>query len=275
MLRYPCCIGTTGVNETGLGGWRCGRAIAALLAGALLLAGCGEQRGGDTGAKRVIVSAAASLSEALASCQQKIGGVEPKLSFAGSDELAAQIRQGVKPDVYLAANTKLPAALRSEGLLGDPIEFATNELVLAIPADSRIDAIDDLTRSGTTIVLGTKEVPFGSYTRTVLSRLPERQRRALLDNVRSEEPDVKSAVGKLLQGAADASFTYNTDVTATGGRLKAIRLPGTLRPVVAYGGGVVDRASDPQAAKTYLDDVTDGACQQALRDAGFGPPPAS
>lgn len=257
-----------------MGRWTGGR-VAALLAGALVLAACGEESDGGTGAKRVIVSAAASLTEALTSCQGKVGGVEPKLSFAGSDELAAQIRQGVNPDVYLAANTKLPAALHSEGLLGDPVEFATNELVLAVPDDSRIDAIDDLTKSRTTIVLGTKEVPFGSYTRTVLSRLPDKQSKALLDNVRSEEPDVKSAVGKLLQGAADASFTYNTDVTATGGKLKAIKLPAKLQPVVAYGGGVVDGASDPQAAKTYLDDITKGACRQALRDAGFGSPPAA
>ena len=60
-----------------------------------------------------------------------------RLSFAGSDELAAQIHQGVKPDVYAAANTKLPDALHEEGLLEQPVEFATNEFVLAVPKDSR------------------------------------------------------------------------------------------------------------------------------------------
>ena len=68
-----------------------------------------------------------------------------RLSFAGSDELAAQIRQGVKPDVYAAANTKLPDALYDEGLLEQPVEFATNTFVLAVPKDSEIDSIDDLT----------------------------------------------------------------------------------------------------------------------------------
>ncbi len=253
------------------------KAGAASLLGALAISGCGgndDQSAGGEAKTRVIVSAAASLTEALTSCQREIDGVDPKLSFAGSDELAAQIRQGVKPDVYLAANTKLPAELAREGLVGDPIEFASNELVVAVPADSEIDAIDDLTKRDTTIVLGTKEVPFGSYARTVLSRLPGRQSTAILDNVRSEEPDVKSAVGKLLQGAADATFTYNTDVTAAGGKLKAVKLPDDLQPIVAYGGAVVDGASQPQAAMSYLDSVTSGACERALRDAGFGPPPA-
>ena len=37
-----------------------------------------------------------------------------------SDELAAQIRQGVRPDVYAAANTTLPDQLHQEGRVGQP-----------------------------------------------------------------------------------------------------------------------------------------------------------
>ena len=58
-----------------------------------------------------------------------------RLQFAGSDELAAQIRQGVPVDVFAAANTKLPDALAAEGKLEEPVEFASNQLVLAVPAD--------------------------------------------------------------------------------------------------------------------------------------------
>ena len=69
------------------------------------------------------------MTEALTTCSQDFSGADVRLSFAGSDELAAQIRQGVKPDVYAAANTKLPEELNKEGLLSKPVEFATNELV--------------------------------------------------------------------------------------------------------------------------------------------------
>ena len=53
-----------------------------------------------------------------------------RFSFAGSDELAAQIRQGVKPDVFAAANTKLPDALYDGGRGGEARSiFAGNRLV--------------------------------------------------------------------------------------------------------------------------------------------------
>ena len=95
-----------------------------------------------------------------------------RLSFAGSDELAAQIRQGVKPDVYAAANTALPEELHADGLLSEPVEFATNELVIAIPAGSTSARLADLRREGTKVAIGSESVPIGSYTRELLARLP-------------------------------------------------------------------------------------------------------
>jgi molybdate transport system substrate-binding protein len=245
---------------------------------ACLAAGCGgggdagtQAGGGGDGAQTVVVSAASSLTEALTACQHAVPGVRPRMSFAGSDELAAQIRQGVKPDVYLAANTKLPDQLAQEGRLATPVQFATNTLALAVPADSRITSLDDVAKHGVTLVIGSASVPIGSYTRDVLGRLGPDEAKAILANVRSNEPDVKGIVGKLTQGAADAGFVYNTDVTATKGRLKAIGLAADLQPGVANGGGVVKGAPHPDAARAYLDSVTSGACAQALRDAGFGP----
>jgi molybdate transport system substrate-binding protein len=255
--------------------WTC---LLAALAVACLVAGCGgddatTQAGqGGGGSETVVVSAAASLTESLTACRDAVPGVRPRMSFAGSDELAAQIRQGVKPDVYLAANTKLPDQLAQEGRLGTPVRFATNTLVLAVPAGSRITSLDDVAKQGVTLVIGSASVPIGSYTREVLARLGAAEAKAVLANVRSDEPDVKGIIGKLTQGAADAGFVYNTDVTAARGRLKAIDLAAGLQPSVAYGGGVVQGAPHPDAARAYLESVTSGACAKALRDAGFGPP---
>jgi molybdate transport system substrate-binding protein len=216
------------------------------------------------------------MTEALEKCAPEFGDAESadvRLSFAGSDELAAQIRQGAKVDAYAAANTRIPDELYGDGLLDKPVEFATNEFVLAVPKDSEIDSIDDLTEEGTTIVLGSESVPIGSYTRETLAKLPLAQEKALLANVRSNEPDVKGIVGKLTQGAADAGFVYVTDVNATNDELKAIKLPAELEPHVTYGAGVVKKAEQPDFAQRFVDGLTDGDCATALSHAGFGAAP--
>ncbi|HEX6014070.1 MAG TPA: substrate-binding domain-containing protein, partial [Geminicoccaceae bacterium] len=104
-----------------------------------LLVGCG----GDD--PRLVVSAASSMTGALTACSRDFDGADVRLSFAGSDELAAQIRQGARVDVFAAANTRLPDDLAADELLDKPVEFATNQFVLAVPSDSEIDSIDDLT----------------------------------------------------------------------------------------------------------------------------------
>jgi molybdate transport system substrate-binding protein len=253
--------------------------LVGVLACAALAAGCGDDdSGGGTSDSptRLVVSAASSMTEPLEKCAPEFGDAENadvKLSFAGSDELAAQIRQGAPVDVYAAANTKLPDELHSDGVLEQPVEFATNTFVLAVPKGSEIDSVDDLTKKGTTVVIGSESVPIGSYTRETLAKLPPAQEKAILANVRSNEPDVKGIVGKLTQGAADAGFVYVTDVNATGGELTAIDLPSDLEPQVSYGAGVVTKAKQPELAQKFVDGLTDGACADALSAAGFGPAP--
>jgi molybdate transport system substrate-binding protein len=246
--------------------------LLALLAAALLLvASCG----GDSSSKPTLtVSAASSLKEALTSCAAKDPDATVRLSFGGSDELAAQIRQGVKPDVFAAANTKLPDALFAEGRVEKPVAFASNELVLAVPADSaEVHSLADLGDDGVAIAIGSESVPVGSYTRDVLSRLPPAQEKAILANVGSDEPDVKGIIGKLTQGAVDAGFVYVTDVNATDGAVRAVKLAPALQPKVTYEAAAVKGAKQPEAAQQYLDGLREGPCAGALRAAGFGAPP--
>jgi molybdate transport system substrate-binding protein len=250
--------------------------VVAMAASVALASGCGynDGGGGSAASTRLVVSAASSMKEALTECGPQFGEAEVadvRLSFAGSDELAAQIRQGANVDVYAAANTKLPDALNDEGLLGTPVEFATNEFVLAVPKDSDIASIEDLIEPGRQVVIGSESVPIGTYTRETLAKLPPAQEKAILANVVSEEPDVKGIVGKLTQGAGDAGFVYVTDVNATDGELNAIELSADLEPQVKYGAGVVSKSEQPELAQRFVDGLTEGECADALQAAGFGP----
>jgi molybdate transport system substrate-binding protein len=254
------------------------RALAASLLLALGAIGCGgdddESDATASGDERLIVSAAASLEPAFTAYAEE-AGIDAKQSFAGSDDLAAQIRQGIRPDVYAAANTSLPDELHADGLVAEPVVFASNELVIAVPADSGlpIETIQDLAEPGVTLAIGDEGVPVGDYTREVLAGLSAAQADAILANVRSNEPDVGGIVGKLTQGAVDAGFVYTTDVVATGGELEAIELPPKLEPEVAYGAAVVDGAENLAGAEQFIDGLLEGSGAEALEAAGFGPPP--
>ena len=257
--------------------------LAVLLAAALgtSVSGCGSDDDSTASSttstagqsREVIVSAATSLKKALTSYGDRFDGGTVRLSFAGSDELAAQIRQGIKPDVFAAANTKLPDQLFKEGLVEKPVSFATNELVLTVPIDGdKVASLEDLTRSDVTIAVGAAAVPVGDYTLKVLDGLPQAQAKAILAHVRSREPDVGGIVGKLTQGAVDAGFVYRSDVDATRGKLKAIELPDELKPTVEYGVAIVKDARNTAGGQAFIDGLLQGAGAQALADNGFGVP---
>ncbi len=252
------------------------RRLAALALALSLLAGCGSGSSKSSSASKLAlkVSAAASLKKAFTAYGKQFKGARASFSFAGSDELAAQIEQGVKPDVFAAANTKLPQQLYAKGLVGRPTVFAGNRLVLAVPSGAtKVRSLAGLEGNGVKLAVGAKSVPVGSYTRTVLDKLPASRSKAILANVGSEEPDVAGIVGKLTQGAVDAGFVYISDVRGAGGKLKAIELPGNLQPSVAYGAAVVKGAKQPQQAQAFIDGLTAGVGQKALKAAGFEPPP--
>ena len=235
--------------------------------------GCGDDADRPGDGEPLTVSAASSLTEAFEAYGASLPG-EEKFSFAGSDELAAQIRQGAKPDVFAAANTTLPDELFEEGLVGRPRIFARNRLVIAIPqGETGVGEIGDLAEPGLDIVIGAEGVPVGDYTREVIGRLPAGDRDAILANVRSEEPEVKGIVGKLATGAADAGFVYASDVDAAADEIEGIEVPDELEPEVAYGVAVVKGAPEPERAQRFIDGLLSGDGAEALAGADFLPPP--
>jgi molybdate transport system substrate-binding protein len=245
------------------------RRAAALLAAGLAIAACGS-----SGKPTITVSAAASLQKAFTTYAGQFTRAAAHFSFAGSDVLAAQIEQGVRPDVFASANTKLPDALYAKGLVDKPVVFTANKLVLAVPAGSaKITSLADVEKPGLTLVIGTPTVPVGDYTGKVLARLTPKQRTAIEANVKDREPDVTGIVGKLTEGAADAGFLYATDVKAAAGKLKAIDLPASVQPNVAYGIAVVKGGSHTSQAQQFINGLLSGRGRADLLADGFLPPP--
>jgi len=234
--------------------------IVAMLLG---LAGCG---GNDTGSEALDVYAAASLAEVFPEIEP-----DANFSFAGSDELATQIREGAPADVYAAASSKYPQELYDEGLVEEPVTFASNRLVLVVPKANpgAIESVEDILRPGTRLVVAADGVPVGDYTRTVLETLGLSK---ALENVVSNEDDVKGVTAKVSLGEADAGFVYATDVTPVADRVHAVELPDDAQPPIEYQAAVVAGTDQEDAARALVELLGSQPGRNALAQAGFALP---
>jgi molybdate transport system substrate-binding protein len=236
--------------------------LAAALAAALLLAGCGGAEGdGD----EATVFAASSLADVAPA-------VDPDATvvLGGSNDLAAQIRDGADADVFLSASAMPVEDLRAAGLVREPVAFASNRLVVVVPAGGTATRLADLARPGTKLVLGAEGVPVGDYAREALAAAGLD---AALERVVSLEDDVKGVLGKVALGEADAGIVYATDAKAAGDDVRSLAIPERWQPEIRYYAALVEPASG--AGRAYLDRLQGEAGLDALSGAGFLPAPGS
>jgi molybdate transport system substrate-binding protein len=218
-------------------------------------------------ADRPIVLAAASMTEVLPRIEP-----EGRFSFAGSNQLAQQIRQGAPFDVFLSASPVYTQQLSGEGRVRKPVAFATNSLVLIVPRSNpqQLRTVYDLARRPKLrLVVAGAKVPIGLYTREVLKRLGLLR---VLRKAVSQEPDVKGIVGKVALGEADAGFVYRTDVRPVADKVKAITLPAKSQPTVVYEAAIATEPRSLESAQAFLIALLGPEGRRELRTAGFGLP---
>ena len=196
----------------------------------------------------------------------------PRYSFAGSDQLALQIRQGAPADVYAAASPKYTELLYRDGFLLKPVVFATNKLILLVPKSNpaNIRTVYDLRRAGVKLVIGDSTVPIGTYTRQILDTLGITA--DVLKNVVSQETDVKGIVTKVALGEADAGLVYRTDAKPVASRTRTIALPDWAQPAIRYELAVVKTSAHLSAARAFVKQVVSKRGRALLAKAGFGLP---
>lgn len=258
--------------------------IAAVCLLALASSACGSS-GAESG-KRVTLTvlAAASLKNAFPAIGSRLARADRvvvQFSFAGTDQLAAQIEQGSPADVFAAASPKYGEQLAGEGLIEPPVPFCTNSLVLVLPPSNPagIASLLDLARPGVKLVVGAESVPVGTYTRAVLrnlnASLGSGYSSRVLANVVTDEENVEGVLAKVRLGEADAGFVYVTDAKAAGSDVVAIDLPEDAQAMATYQIAVVRATAHPAEARRFVDLVLGADAQAVLREAGFGPPPGS
>lgn len=256
------------------------RVLAAGAVGlALLSAGCG---GGSTPtaaaptsapAQNLTVFAAASLNETFTALGEQFEtdnpGVTVKFNFAGSSDLAQQIVNGAPADVFAAASDATMRTVTDGGAAGgEPVIFAKNVLQIATaPGNPKgIASFADLARPDLKVVVCAPQVPCGAAATKI-----EQATGVTLAPV-SEEPDVKSTLGKVTSGDADAALVYVTDVAAAGPSVQGVPFPEATQATTNYPMVVTADAPQPELAAKFQQLVTGELGQKTLAAAGFAAP---
>ena len=254
-------------------------AAAALAAGAVLAALTGCSASAATSASSaepsgsITVFAAASLkasfTEIATAFEEEHPGSTVELTFAGSSDLVTQISNGAPADVFASADEKSMARLADAGLIaGDPVDFATNTLEIAVPPanPAGIASFADLARDGVKTVVCAPQVPCGAATTAVETATGVDLRPV------SEESSVTDVLGKVTSGEADAGLVYVTDVAAAGDAVVGIPFPESAQTVNTYPIAPVAGSAAPELAAAFTAYVAGDVGRTVLAAAGFGAP---
>lgn len=214
--------------------------------------------------REITVFAAASLTDAfqeLAALMEE-DSIRVRYNFAGSQQLAVQLEQGARADVFASADQRwMDYVLERQLTTGPPKVFAHNRLVAIVPRSNPggILELQDLARRGLKLVVGAETVPVGKYFREMLHQLerlagfPPAYGDSVLANVVSQEENVKSVVAKVQLGEADAGIVYRSDVTPrVAPSLTVLDIPEDANVVASYPVAVLRTSAHPAAAQAFV-----------------------
>lgn len=244
--------------------------VAALLA--VVASGCGRPGTAEEAGKPVAVLAAASLTDAFEAVAKEFERAEPghkvELSFGSSSSLATQIENGAPADVFASADEKNMTRLVDADLVTGPKPFVGNELRIVVPSGNpkKVTGLADLAKPDMVIAMAAPAVPAGRVAREAFEAagvpVPDA----------SEEPDVRSALNKVVLGEADAALVWATDVLSGGDKVEGIELPADLDVGTTYPIGVVRDGPNADGAKAFVEFVLSPEGRRILTEHGFTEP---
>ncbi|MFD5320525.1 molybdate ABC transporter substrate-binding protein [Streptomyces sp. NPDC127098] len=248
-------------------------ATAALLTVATACGGSGadDANGGGDEEVTLTVLAAASLTDVFTAAQELYAEEHPEVtlefSFAGSQELVAQVEQGAPADALVTADTATMDGV-ADLTAAEPVVIARNALTIVTPPDNPagVDSLDDLADPGLRLVLAAPEVPAGRYGRQILDA------QGIDAAPDSEEANVRAVLGKVRLGEADAGLVYVTDATSAGDDVATVAIPEDRNVTAEYPAAALADAEHPAEAAEFVEWLGSDEARALLGDAGFQAP---
>lgn len=242
----------------------------------LLAVGCSQTNPQTSEQAELIISAAASLTDAMKAIQplyqQENPNIKLTYNFGPSGSLQQQIEQGAPVDVFISAAPRQINELQEKGLLRDETrqDLLRNEMVLIVPkGETRIQNFEDLTANTITkIAVGEPEsVPAGKYAQEVLTSLN------LLETLKSKQvyaKDVRQVLSYVETGNVDAGMVYSSDAKISDAvEIVATASEGTHSPIV-YPLAVTQNSQNPEQAKEFIQFLSSEPAKAVFEQHGFG-----
>jgi len=202
-------------------------------------------------------------------------------NFGASSQLATQLGQGARADVFASADqTQLENARKADAIAGQDVVFARNRLVVITPKDNpkHIAAVKDLAGDGVKFVTAQPSVPIGQYTAQMLDKAAADPaygadfKTRVVANTVSQEENVRQVVSKVQLGEADAAVVYSTDATPqVRDQLQIIQVPDRLQTLATYPLAVA-KGANATGGEAFVAYVVGPQGQATLAKWGFLPP---
>ena len=247
--------------------------LLALIAGALLAAGCGAAQ-----AQALTVFAAASLKNALdeIAATWKSAGRSPSIAYGASSTLARQIENGAPAQVFISADLDWMDYLEQRGLVRKDTRrnLLGNSLAMIAPHDraQRVDigpgfALAAMLGKGRLAIADPQSVPAGKYARAALEKLGVWS--SVAAKVAPAE-NVRAALALVARGEAPYGIVYGSDAVAEPRVRVVATFDPALHPAIVYPAAVVSSSRDP-AAGAFLAFLATPPAREIFRKHGFVP----
>ena len=193
-----------------------------------------------------------------------------RASYAASSTLARQIEAGAAADLFLSASGEWSEYLAQRKLVARQQELLANELVLIVPADSRLEITKpaDLTSPQVRRIAlaDVASVPAGVYAKQALVKLDLWKQ--LSDKV-TGAADVRQALQFVESGAAAAGIVYATDAAASKRVRVVTRFESGLSEPIRYPLVLLKHGSGNPAAVALFEFIASPAAAAIFRRHGF------
>ena len=229
-------------------------------------------------AEQVTVFAAASLKTALDNFAEGWeAGTEDTVtvSYAGSPQLAQQIRQGAPADIFISAAPEWMDTLQAEALI-DPatrVDLLGNSLVLiasgqdAPPVGIGTDfGLADMLGDGRLAMALVDSVPAGVYGKQALTALGVWE--AVAPKV-AQADNVRAALALVASGEAPMGIVYATDANAEDDVTVVGTFPADSHAPITYPAAIIAASADKQAARDFFEALRGDDAVAAFAAEGF------